>query len=148
MCCCFACMMWPAVAQEEMTLAARRVSLAPTNRANNQSRSMSWRNGSLHWGRLAGEGSVSSSVSLKSFVTKFWFLLFLIFICLLIIWISQHYKTNSFSFWELIICFQIVAFIQFHYLKVERLLPTLNSETVWIYRDKCDFFSMKMLVGS
>ncbi|GFR73733.1 Unc-80-like protein [Elysia marginata] len=44
------------VAQEEMTLAARRVSLAPTNRANNQSRSMSWRNGSLHWGRLAGEG--------------------------------------------------------------------------------------------
>ncbi|GFO03526.1 unc-80-like protein, partial [Plakobranchus ocellatus] len=44
------------VAQEEMTLAARRVSLAPTNRANNQSRSMSWRNGSLHWGRLPGEG--------------------------------------------------------------------------------------------
>ncbi|KAH9525120.1 Protein unc-80 [Bulinus truncatus] len=44
------------VVQEEMTLAARRVSLAPTNRANNQSRSMSWRNGSLHWGRLAAEG--------------------------------------------------------------------------------------------
>ncbi|CAG5120059.1 unnamed protein product, partial [Candidula unifasciata] len=44
------------VVQEELTLAARRVSLAPTNRANNQSRSMSWRNGSLHWGRLAAEG--------------------------------------------------------------------------------------------
>ncbi|XP_055887561.1 protein unc-80 homolog isoform X2 [Biomphalaria glabrata] len=44
------------VVQEEMSLAARRVSLAPTNRANNQSRSMSWRNGSLHWGRLAAEG--------------------------------------------------------------------------------------------
>ena len=42
----------------QMALAARRVSLAPTNRANNQSRSMSWRAGSLHWGRLAAEGSI------------------------------------------------------------------------------------------
>ncbi|WAR09253.1 UNC80-like protein [Mya arenaria] len=37
--------------QEEINLAARRVSLAPTNR-NIASRSMSWRNGSLHWARL------------------------------------------------------------------------------------------------
>ncbi|XP_052242651.1 protein unc-80 homolog isoform X2 [Dreissena polymorpha] len=37
--------------QEEISLAARRVSLAPTNR-NLASRSMSWRNGSLHWARL------------------------------------------------------------------------------------------------
>ncbi|KAL8568215.1 hypothetical protein ACOMHN_027738 [Nucella lapillus] len=43
-------------AQEEINLAARRVSLAPVNRANIQSRSMSWRNGSLHWGRVGNEG--------------------------------------------------------------------------------------------
>ncbi|XP_076436361.1 protein unc-80 homolog isoform X3 [Babylonia areolata] len=42
-------------AQEEINLAARRVSLAPVNRANIQSRSMSWRNGSLHWGRVGNE---------------------------------------------------------------------------------------------
>ncbi|XP_071097692.1 protein unc-80 homolog [Haliotis cracherodii] len=44
--------------QEEnlVNMAARRVSLAPVNRANIQSRSMSWRNGSLHWGRLGYEG--------------------------------------------------------------------------------------------
>ena len=44
--------------QEEINLAARRVSLAPVNRANIQSRSMSWRNGSLHWGRVGNEGIV------------------------------------------------------------------------------------------
>ncbi|XP_059153938.1 protein unc-80 homolog isoform X2 [Physella acuta] len=55
--CCVHCLLdTTPVVQEEMTLAARRVSLAPTNRANNQSRSMSWRNGSLHWGRIAWEG--------------------------------------------------------------------------------------------
>lgn len=42
--------------QEEMSLAARRVSLAPVNRANINNRSMSWRNGSLHWGRVGTEG--------------------------------------------------------------------------------------------
>ncbi|XP_036354476.1 protein unc-80 homolog isoform X2 [Octopus sinensis] len=41
--------------QEEINMAARRVSLAPINRANVQSRSMSWRNGSIHWGRLTLE---------------------------------------------------------------------------------------------
>lgn len=40
-------------------MAARRVSLAPINRANVQSRSMSWRNGSLHWGRLTLEGTIT-----------------------------------------------------------------------------------------
>lgn len=44
--------------QEEINLAARRVSLAPVNRANIQSRSMSWRNGSLHWGRIGNEGTL------------------------------------------------------------------------------------------
>ena len=44
--------------QEEINLAARRVSLAPVSRANIQSRSMSWRNGSLHWGRLGNEGTL------------------------------------------------------------------------------------------
>lgn len=40
-------------------MAARRVSLAPINRANVQSRSMSWRNGSIHWGRLTLEGTIT-----------------------------------------------------------------------------------------
>ena len=44
--------------QEEINLAARRVSLAPVSRANIQSRSMSWRNGSLHWGRIGNEGTL------------------------------------------------------------------------------------------
>ncbi|KAL5011899.1 hypothetical protein ScPMuIL_010450 [Solemya velum] len=42
--------------QEEINLAARRVSLAPVNRANIQSRSLSWRSGSLFWGRPTMEG--------------------------------------------------------------------------------------------
>lgn len=46
----------PLALQEEINLAARRVSLAPVNRANIQSRSMSWRTGSLHWGRFTNEG--------------------------------------------------------------------------------------------
>lgn len=40
-----------AVIPEELNLAARRVSLAPANRANMQGRSLSWRNGSVHWSR-------------------------------------------------------------------------------------------------
>lgn len=43
--------------QEEINLAARRVSLAPVNRANIQSRSLSWRSGSLFWGRPTMEGT-------------------------------------------------------------------------------------------
>ncbi|XP_048774238.1 protein unc-80 homolog isoform X3 [Ostrea edulis] len=45
-----------AVMTDELSnLAARRVSMAPINRANLQSRSMSWRNGSVYWARLEGE---------------------------------------------------------------------------------------------
>ncbi|XP_052063828.1 protein unc-80 homolog [Mytilus californianus] len=45
-----------AVIPEELNLAARRVSLAPANRANMQGRSLSWRNGSVHWSRgMEGE---------------------------------------------------------------------------------------------
>eukprot|EP00105_Crassostrea_gigas_P024973 XP_011445404.1 PREDICTED: protein unc-80 homolog isoform X2 [Crassostrea gigas] len=45
-----------AVMTDELSnLAARRVSMAPFNRANLQSRSMSWRNGSVYWARLEGE---------------------------------------------------------------------------------------------
>lgn len=44
-----------AVMTDELSnLAARRVSMAPFNRANLQSRSMSWRNGSVYWARLEG----------------------------------------------------------------------------------------------
>lgn len=38
--------------QEELNLAARRVSLAPTNRNNIANRSLSGRTGSMHWARL------------------------------------------------------------------------------------------------
>ncbi|KAK3087178.1 hypothetical protein FSP39_002695 [Pinctada imbricata] len=44
------------MSEELSNLAARRVSLAPINRANVQSRSLSWRNGSLHWARIGLEG--------------------------------------------------------------------------------------------
>lgn len=50
-----------AVIPEELNLAARRVSLAPVNRANMQGRSLSWRNGSVYWGRgLEGRHGVTN----------------------------------------------------------------------------------------
>lgn len=62
--CCTACVMFNAtrllfvsiavMTDELSNLAARRVSMAPFNRANLQSRSMSWRNGSVYWARLEG----------------------------------------------------------------------------------------------